>query len=488
MSDPKTQNEKARKYAQEHPIETVRYALDNVARLQVWTKKDPEEFPKAVELGNRLQGFELEGRRYVCEGDFDPPELVKKVAKDNMVPFLHGDDKSVVLLSGEWQQPSVEFEKDPNDAKSSRVCDRRGRVWVADEEPYSWIIEALDKAAVGNDGLTALAEVVPIDPDTCRPDPLFAASLVMVNPDHRQASLFSPPMWGKARKNGQIDLFPGFGPGQADGPHVPALPLALYDLGVGVHQLSPGSGAPLALRIFVEMCLSVPLKERNRSGPVLFKPQRFSDFLTALYPNPSFYRASRHYGPIREALESLTTPEARIPWVDSTGDGAARFVVVPLDVPRDGGKKDWIQFQVHLPPGSDHGAIMDRPALRVAGVKSVTMYRMALSLALWWHDPGRLRIPLSKGKCQTWRQVRSPERYPEVPDIELIAMAYPRENDSSSRMRLLRAREALDGLVKIGYATVNPGRRISPGPKWPGWGQVDTGNPAFSQSPETQSA
>ena len=43
----------------------------------------------------------------------------------------------------------------------------------------------------------------------------------------------------------------------------PALPLALYDLGAGP-AISPGKGAPLALRMFVESVLSVPMDERER--------------------------------------------------------------------------------------------------------------------------------------------------------------------------------------------------------------------------------
>ncbi len=466
MNNPKSQNEEARKYANDHRIETVRYAIHDVGRLQDWAKKDPERFPTAVELGKRLEGFELEGRRYVCQNDdFNPPELVKLVAE-----ALYPEDESVFLVSGTWQQPSGQYEKNQEGAKP--VFDQNGRIWIPDEDPFEWIIEALNEAAVSADGLTALAEVVPIDPETSRPDPILAAPLVMVHRDHQQANLFSPSRWGETQ-NGQYEMFSGFGRSQEDGPIVPALPMALYDLGVGGHQhISPGSGAPMALRIFVEMCLSVPLAERNRPGPVVLKPQRFCEFLETLYPDSSSYRPGRHYGPIREALESLTTPQARVPWVDpETGDGAARFVVVPLDVPREGRMKDWIQFQVHLPPGSHRGAIVDRPAMRVAGVRSVTMYRMALSLALHWHDPGRLRVPISRGKEKHWYQVRSPERYPEVTDAQLIGMAYPRTSDDDNRrMRLKRAQEALDALVEIGYAAVHPRRLIYPGPKWVGWG------------------
>ena len=466
MSDPKAQNEEAHKYALEDPVEIVSNALGNVERLQEWTKKDLDRFPKAVALGKRLQGFEFEGQRYVCrEDDFDSPKIVQQIAA-NMMASLIGE---IFLLSGTWQ-PLAEFEKNPDAKPFIPIVDRHDRIWIPDENPFKWIIEALNEAVVSANGLTALTEVVPVAPETSRDDPIFP--VIFGTMQDQQSSL---------QQSDLLSPWP-FGPDHPGDRLAPPLPLVLYHLGIGSHQqLSPGSGAPLIQRIFVEMCLSVPLEERNRSGPVLFKAQRFYDFLKMLYPDPSSYRPSRHFGPIREALEILTTPEARIPWVDpTTGDGAARLVVIPLDVPRNGRKEDWIQFQVHLPPGSGRGVIMDRPALRIAGVRSGTMYRMALSLALWWHYPGLLRIPVSKG---IWRQVRSPERYPEVTDDDLIAMAYPFANDEDyHRMRLKRARDALADLVRIGYAIVFPRRRILPGPKWAGWGRKAQHSPRLAES------
>ena len=307
-----------------------------------------------------------------------------------------------------------------------------------------------------------------------RADPLFPAPLVHVQRNDRRAgNLFSPAVWTATQESGQFDLFPGFGPGEANGPLVPALPLALYDLGKGTAK-TRGRGAPLALRIFVEAVLSVPLHARTLNRPVALPPQRFGDLLKALYPNPGFYRPSRHFAAIYEAAKSLES--ARVPWEHPDGSGAMRRVVYARDLPRDGRLDDWVQFVVDLPPGSERGVLVDRTALRKAGVESAPSYRLALSLAFWWHDPGKMRTPTQrggKGRGKRWRQTRQVERYPVVTDAELIAMTYPSEANnvgSTRRSRLQRSREALAFLVETGYANVATDRRILPGQNWAGWG------------------
>ena len=86
-----------------------------------------------------------------------------------------------------------------------------------------------------------------------------------------------------------------------------------------------------------------------------------------------------------------------------------------------------------------------------------------------------MRVPIPKGRGRPgklWRQARRLERYPEVTDAELIAMACPRDAGdvgSTRRSRLQRVREALDYLVSTGYADCRPGQRLLPGPDWAGW-------------------
>ena len=127
-------------------------------------------------------------------------------------------------------------------------------------------------------------------------------------------------------------------------------------------------------------------------------------------------------------------------------------------MPRSGRANDWIRFGVHLPPGSERGALVDRPALRLAGVRSGPAYRLALSLSFEWHRPGWRRQPLKRaGKTTSWRQVREPGRYPVLTDDRLLAGAYP-TGMPVRRNAVQRARIALQYLVRIGLVERVPGR------------------------------
>ena len=300
-----------------------------------------------------------------------------------------------------------------------------------------------------------------------RPDPIFPGPMVIVRPnDSRAGRVFSPaPNGPTANKGG---YFPGFTPGEPEGgPITPALPLALYDLGAGAGEVSQRA-APLALRIFVEACLSVPLIERAIDGPVLLPPERFGDFLKRIYPDGAKNWNHRKLGPILAAFEVLESPQARIPWEGPDGSGGTRRVVVPVDIPRAGRLDDWVRFSVNLPPGSERGPLVDRLALIKAGVQSATRYRLALSLSFWWHDPGRLQFPIG-GKNAPWRLPRNGRQYPEVSNAELVAMAFPAGDKAPFKNQKHRAEQALDWLIAEGFAAKANKRRIYPGPKWAGW-------------------
>ena len=132
---------------------------------------------------------------------------------------------------------------------------------------------------------------------------------------------------------------------------------------------------------------------------------------------------------------------------------------------------------VDLPPGSERGPIVDRLALRGAGVKSAPAYRLAISLSADWYRPGATRVPVRGGAH--FLQVTDPRRYPCVSDGRLVAMAFPRGapgGGSMVRKRRQRAREALAYLVGTGFAEeieLPDGRRILPGSRWAGW-HMDT--------------
>ena len=44
---------------------------------------------------------------------------------------------------------------------------------------------------------------------------------------------------------------------------------------------------------------------------------------------------------------------------------------------------------------------------------SAAAYRLALSLAFWWHEPGKMRVPIPKGRGRPGKLwLRSPETGP----------------------------------------------------------------------------
>ena len=139
-----------------------------------------------------------------------------------------------------------------------------------------------------------------------------------------------------------------------------------------------------------------------------------------------------------------------------------------MDIPRDGRLGDWVQFEVHLPPGSAKGPLIDRPALIKAGASSAARYRLALSLSFHWFRPGTIQKPAGSGG--PWLTIRDGRQYPEVSDGELASMAFPAGSARPIRKRLYDAKEALKYLITEGFAAVAPQQRIHPGPKWRGWG------------------
>ena len=275
--------------------------------------------------------------------------------------------------------------------------------------------------------------------------------------------------WAGIRSRGQLE-FPSFDTGGSDG-IVRALPMELHEL---PHR-SRGRGAPLARRIFVNAVLDVPQSEWQSAESVNLPPVSFGLFLENLYPKSEktgrlSWKPGRHLDDMLEAFDVLTSRHARVGWEDpDTGIGGADLVVIPLTVPRAGHADDIVRLQVNLPPGiGQRSIIFDRPALIQAGARSAPAFDLATSLAPLWSVPGKTRIPMGR----TWLQVRKAERYPEVTDAMLAAMAYPAGNRPANYKRT--AEMALDYLVAIGYAevvTVDGKRRLKPGEDWAGWAE-----------------
>ena len=203
-----------------------------------------------------------------------------------------------------------------------------------------------------------------------------------------------------------------------------ALPLALYDLGAGPAS-SPGPGAPLALRMFVEAVLSVPMDARERGQPVAMSVS-LREFLAWLYPTRT--PSPKEYWPkFMAAIKALDSWDAHIPLFDpQTQRSELRRVVSVGGIPRGrNALDDSVRIIVDLPAGSGKGPqVSDN--LRHWGVKSATAYRLLINLAYQWYDPGVTVVPVSKSKHKYWVQSSDPKRYPVITDNELVQLAFLR--------------------------------------------------------------
>ena len=270
--------------------------------------------------------------------------------------------------------------------------------------------------------------------------------------------LFSPAAHSAPGSDGEQYVMPGFGRNDGFEPS-PALPLALYDLGAGP-ATSRGKGAPLALRVFVESVLSVPMHEREKGQPVGLSVS-LRDFLAWLYPNrvPS---PAEYWPRLMMAVEALDSLDARIPLYDpNTQRNELRRVVSIGGIPNGPGALDEsVRIIVDLPSGTGNGPqVSDN--LRSWGVKSAPAYRLLLNLAFHWYNPGVTVAPVGQGKAKRWVQVNDPDRYPEISDRALTSLAFPSSAVNNRRVLTQRAREVVKVLEHAGELRIS-GRKILP--------------------------
>ena len=297
----------------------------------------------------------------------------------------------------------------------------------------------------------------PVEPNRRMTDRIIPGRLAMADTSNNPKLLFSPAARVEYGPDGDQLVLPGFG--NADTPS-PALPLALYDLGAGP-TISRGNAAPIALRIFVEAVLSVPMHERELGQPVAMSVV-LREFLHWLYPT-RFPTPAEYWPRIMRAIEALDSWEARIPLYDpQTKRSELRRVVSVGGIPRGPGALDEsIRIIVDLPPGSGHGPqVSDN--LRLWGVQSAPSYRLLINLAYQWHKPGVTKIPIGKGKARHWVQVTDPDRYPYIKDQDLVALAFPSSAVQNRRVLLQRTKAVITQLQEAGELRIINGKILPP--------------------------
>ena len=267
---------------------------------------------------------------------------------------------------------------------------------------------------------------------------IIPAKLAMFeDADDRRAALFSP-----AAHVGDQGVLPGF----EDPVRTPALPLALYDL--GINRDSPGPGAPIALRLFVEAILATPIAARGAGPTFVEVPLRV--LLNRLWPH-RHQRRSEWLPKLKEAEAALASDAAAIPW-----EGGSRKAVLINNFPLD--LDDKVRLIVDLPPGAANGPQVSN-RLHLYGPASGPAYRALLNFSYWWHEPGVTLVPAAKGH---WLQVDDPKRYRRPTDEEIVNLVFPRTAYRRRRAIKSRAEKVLAMLVRDGELRMVDGKPMPP--------------------------
>ena len=341
---------------------------------------------------------------------------------------------------------------DPEDARA--VCDCLARMPVPE--------------GTGMALLTRVVETIPgAIGSNAREDRILPSCVAMVGgraaqTDGRRSGgpLFSRAMHVENRDGRELVL-PGFGQGH-DEFEGPVLPLALYDLGVTSPGRSTGKGAPLALRLWIELLLSADMDLRRvQGGPRHSMTMR--ELLRQLYPGRR-PRPAEVWPSLVRASDVLGSFAARIPWEDpATGIGSARQVIVLHDFPRTPDRlDDLVVWEVSLPPGAGAGPIIS-PNLALYGVRSAPQYRALVSLPFHWFRPGVTRIPVGRGSRRHWVLSEDPRVYPSIDDDGvIIPLCFPTSARRQRRHLRVKAQGALHGLVDAGEVRLVDGRLMPP--------------------------
>ena len=303
----------------------------------------------------------------------------------------------------------------------------------------------------------------PVHPERRRAGRL-PASLAQVADGYGRARDVLPRLRGTAQPGGiQYSLLPQLG-GPVDeyaGEWLAsALPVELY--------LTRGRGAPLDIRIGLEAILSVRPEDR-RGRPVAIGPHPWQRWLARIYPGRRPGRAS--WPGLQRALEAMRTDSRWwLPVSNGMGGWEAVHVVSPIRVPLTGRRSERVTFAVTLDTAARRGGVTDRRLIREAGAKSTAALGLVSGLPLVWDRPGDLRAK----EADRWLQNPDPRAYPLIALRGVVSLMYPGGPPKRKRWPQLfeEARQLLDWLAERGYATWTRepgGRRIMPGPDWPGW-------------------
>lgn len=385
-------------WARKNRVNVLRAARD-ANRLDGWAKRDPQRFPMAGPLAERLgnprvlqpphlDGEELLpplgdclllGRAVIVSGRFEDrggePDSVGgwRLYREGKRPLwtLRGSMRTMMRLDGrgEWQHPD-------------------GRFWVPDMDPLTWIFRLLTDTTVAEKdgvGVPALVEVVEaIRGWESGGLAIFPAGMEALRmgggqtPGAGVPPLVWPAPTAALPAEPRVGFLPfGRGPTHPEGLEVPPA-LALFDMFGGV-SMRNGRGVPHVAKVTVWV-LGGLSPEARRGGimlPQYFEARRIANELWSEIP-----RGGRAIRGVRAALDGMTRLEAgRIVLPDGRGAELRPLMIGAMPASLD----DAAEIFVRLPPSDGRGSLYDRDRAWHWGMIAAPPWRLYFA-ACWLRD------------------------------------------------------------------------------------------------------
>ncbi len=316
------------------------------------------------------------------------------------------------------------------------------------------LVPVMAERAVDTSGLSALAFAYARRPKAAnlqRLDPILPRITVgAVNPARERGELLLAVNGLPGLRESALPLFPEVADDDAI---VPLLELA--NVATGDRAVSSGRGAAHELRLVFEALTALPPGGYAGGVPVAYTVE---DLLRAFYRGgaASMYRSGDRPGDwaqIRAACEWID--RAALPWRVPSGNVQSWFLMRLRTLPGDRpALSDPVVFEVALPPGSEHGPAVDRPALRVAGRISSPAFRIGIAVPTLTWIPGLTRRPV-KGPGGLW--IGDASRYPVLSrrDRRRIAFGPDATHDNARVDRAWRKAADAAGVVILDTEAVD---------------------------------
>ena len=408
----KERNAAAREWANDHPNRVVVAALQDEKRLNRWAALPAHRYGDAralVALLRPPRDGTLALRMVGAEGEAIPDAFRRFLPGGAVIlgAFARKDTKGLLALSGTWGSPAEPATGQwcavlaeiavsaavigPDGAVTEGggvrrgliLTDPNGRQWIPDPPlgTVGRLLDLLAGAAVSENGLSALAEVV----EAVRPRksanaarglvPVAAAVRDLRREDPALLSVIEAP----EPRSDRLTLFDGMVP---TGPAivVPCVPLVVFDR----TGLDPGRGrgAPLTLASSVELLSESPGR-RFGSDPMTFT---LREWIPRLWPGG--WDRRRNLPALLRAFQELDAARILVP----NGYGgwtALRPFLFRHDLPPNPTLADSFTVEIQIPPALGVQAVLiDRRILRRDRPVSAPRYRAELGIRKLWDKYG----------------------------------------------------------------------------------------------------